>query len=219
MDKAQAEFIKEQVLSELGGYYDKVKPNSYPILERILIKAGEQFNKQVGKNLKKSRAINTGALLDVKVPTIKYLGNYCILEIGYEDDSKQAEYYDFVDKGVRGTANEKADSKTKYKFDKSKKAIPVDVVRSWLKNKGSKSLSIKRARPIGVEKQKRITANAESAPYMIARSIHRKGLRSTHYFSDALKLVFDTKFKQALSVALGGEVNIKIRQAFKNKFK
>ena len=219
MDKAQAEFIKQQVLSELGGYYDKVKPNSYPILERILIKAGEQFNKQIGKNLKKSKAINTGGLLDVEVPTFKYLGNNCILEIGYLEDSKQAKYYDYVNKGVRGTDNIKADNKTKYKFDSSKKSIPVDVVRDWLKNRGSKSLSIKRARPIGVEKQKRIIANAQSAPYIIARSIHKKGLRSTHYFDDAVKLIFDTKFKEALQVALGTDINIKIRQVFNKNFK
>ena len=34
-----------------------------------------------------------------------------------------------------------------------------------------------------------------------------------------IKLIFDTKFKEALQVALGTDINIKIRQVFNKNFK
>lgn len=221
MTKAQGEFIKNQVLSELGGYYDKVNPNSYPVLERILIKAGLEFNKRVVQNLTKLKAINTGGLTQLEPPVIKYFGNKYVLEIGYDITSPQAKYYDYVDKGVKGTKNEKASNSTKYKFKSSSKSIPVDVVKKWLTNKGSKSTSVGKYRKLGTERTKSLkqVSSTDAAAFLIARSIHRKGLRTTNYFSNAMKLVFDKGFKDALQVAIGADVNIKILQVFNQNFK
>jgi hypothetical protein len=217
MNKVQAEFIKEDVIRKLGGQYDKINPNDYPILERILMASGLEFNKQVTANLNKTNSISSGKLADTEVPIIKMFGNKYVLEIGYENGSDQSKYYSFVDKGVRGTKNIKADVKSPYAFKTGKKSIPVSVVKKWLSTSNKKSISVKKYTKLGVE-AKSIDVT-KSLPFMIARSIHTKGLTSTHYYSDALKLVFGKEFKDAIQVALGAEINIKVIQIWNNKLK
>jgi hypothetical protein len=217
MNKAQAEFIKQDVIRQLGGQYDKVNPNDYPVLERILMASGLEFNKQVTANLNKTNSISSGKLADTEVPIVKMFGNKYVLEIGYENGSEQSKYYSFVDKGVRGTKNIKADAKSPYAFKTGKKSIPVNVVKKWLSTSNKKSISVKKYTKLGVE-AKAIDAT-KSLPFMIARSIHTKGLRSTYYYSDALKLVFGKEFKDAIQVALGAEINIKVIQTWNNKLK
>lgn len=217
MNKAQAEFIKQDILSKIGGQYNRVNENDYPVLERILMEAGLEFNKQVSLNLKKTNSISSGKLADTEVPIVKMFGNKYVLEIGYENGSEQSKYYSFVDKGVRGTKNVKSDSKSPYAFKSSKKSIPVSVVKKWLSTSNKKSISVTKYRKLGVEaKAMDVT---KSLPYMIARSIHTKGLKSTHYYSDALKLVFGTEFKEAIQSVLGTEINIKVTKYWNEKLK
>jgi hypothetical protein len=47
---------------------------------------------------------------------------------------------------------------------------------------------------------------------MVARSIHRKGIRSTHYFDNAQKETFGKNFYEVMEAALGKDIQIKIRQ-------
>jgi hypothetical protein len=217
MNKAQAEFIKQDVIRQIGGQYDKVNPNDYPVLERILMASGLEFNKQVIANLNKTNSISSGKLADTEVPIVKMFGNKYVLEIGYENGSEQSKYYSFVDKGVRGTKNIKADAKSPYAFKTGKKSIPVSVVKKWLSTSNKKSISINKYTKLGVEAK--AIDGTKSLPFMIARSIHTKGLRSTYYYSDALKLVFGKEFKDAIQVALGAEINIKVIQTWNNKLK
>jgi hypothetical protein len=217
MNKAKAEFIKQDVIRQIGGQYDKVNPNDYPVLERILMASGLEFNKQVIANLNKTNSISSGKLADTEVPIVKMFGNKYVLEIGYENGSEQSKYYSFVDKGVRGTKNIKADAKSPYAFKTGKKSIPVSVVKKWLSTSNKKSISIKKYTKLGVEAK--AIDGTKSLPFMIARSIHTKGLRSTYYYSDALKLVFGKEFKDAIQVALGAEINIKVIQTWNNKLK
>jgi hypothetical protein len=217
MNKAKAEFIKQDVIRQIGGQYDKVNPNDYPVLERILMASGLEFNKQVIANLNKTNSISSGKLADTEVPIVKMFGNKYVLEIGYENGSEQSKYYSFVDKGVRGTKNIKADAKSPYAFKTGKKSIPVSVVKKWLSTSNKKSISINKYTKLGVEAK--AIDGTKSLPFMIARSIHTKGLRSTYYYSDALKLVFGKEFKDAIQVALGAEINIKVIQTWNNKLK
>ena len=86
------------------------------------------------------------------------------------------------------------------------------------------SLSVLRPRP-GFEttlqlltKNKRLK-NVTSKPltlmqisYMTAAAIKRDGLRTTSYFDNAVKAVFNKDFFAAMATALGGDVQIQIRQ-------
>ena len=48
--------------------------------------------------------------------------------------------------------------------------------------------------------------------YMTAAAIKRDGLRTTSYFDNAVKAVFNKDFFAAMATALGGDVQIQIRQ-------
>lgn len=217
MNKAQAKFIEQDVLSKIAGNYNSVNENDYPVIERLLMAAGEQFNEQIGINLAKTESISSGKLAEPAFPIIKMFGNKYVLEIGYEKGSVQSKYYDFVDKGVKGTKNEKADAKSPYQFKSSKKSIPVSVVKKFLALSNKKAITVKKYTKLGVEKK--AVDITKALPYMIARSIHRKGTPSTHYYSDAIKLVFGQDFKREVEKALGAEINIKVVKYWNNKFK
>ena len=60
--------------------------------------------------------------------------------------------------------------------------------------------------------------NKKSLAAAIARSIHKKGLRSTRYFDKARDSVFGADFQENINAALGFDVEIKIEQ-IKNELK
>jgi hypothetical protein len=217
MNKAQAKFIEQDVLSKLGGNYNSVKDDEYPVIERLLMAAGEQFNEQIGINLAKTKSIVTGKLAEPAFPIVTMFGNKYVLEIGYEKGSEQSKYYDFVDKGVKGTNNTKAESKSPYSFKTGKKSIPVNVVKKFLTLSNKKSITVKKYTKLGSEKNPIDITKA--LPFMIARSIHSKGTPSTHYYSDAIKLIFGQDFKKEVEKALGAEINIKVVKYWNNKLK
>lgn len=206
MDKAQAKFIASGLLQQLGGKYAKVNVNDLPFIEQGLIKAGLIFNKIAQRELKKNKAISSGALLDLSLPQVVKKGKQVVLQVGYPIDSKQAKYSDYVNKGVRGTKNEKSDSSSPYFFKKNKKSIPVSVVKKWIESGNKKSVSVKKYTKLGTE-QRNISEDLAS---IIARSIHRKGLRSTHYIDKAFKEAFNDKFKNMISKELKKDIQLQI---------
>ena len=52
----------------------------------------------------------------------------------------------------------------------------------------------------------------KSLAWAVAKSIHRKGLRSTRYFDKARDSVFGSAFQKIMNAALGFDVEIKITQ-------
>jgi hypothetical protein len=53
--------------------------------------------------------------------------------------------------------------------------------------------------------------DSKSLAFLIARSIHRKGLRTTNYFTNAVTQVFENeKFRKDVSTALGSDFELKI---------
>jgi hypothetical protein len=132
------------------------------------------------------------------------------LSLGYEQGSVQDKYFRFVNKGVKGTNNTKADNKTPYSFKTSSKAVPVSSIEKWLSYNKLKSVAVKKYTKLGAE-SKAIQGN-KSLAWAIARSIHTKGLRSTHYFDKAVAQIFNKEFIENISVAVGGDVLIQIKQ-------
>ena len=48
--------------------------------------------------------------------------------------------------------------------------------------------------------------------YATAAAIKRDGLKTTAYFDNAVKTVFDKAFFESMAIALGGDMQIQIRQ-------
>ena len=222
MTKQQAEFIKEQFLSKIGGKFDIQDIATFPIMQRMLFEAGLDFNNDIRKNLEKAKAISSGKLTEVGVPVVTNNGDSFNLNIGYPIGSKQLDYYDFINQGVKGVGGAKAkpkknSSKYSFKTKYANRAMAASIF-SWL-NLARKSIRADKVDLSGVQKKRRsITKvlseadNKKRLAYAISTAIKRDGIRATYYFDRAINENFGQEFTNALATALGGDIILNIRQ-------
>lgn len=207
ISKAQAIALGDGLINTIGE--QPLKEGEMPIIERMLKEFGGDFVTTAQKNLIKNKSIASGDINDIRISMTKFATSYT-LSLGYPKSEPASKYWDFINKGVKGTKNIKADGKTPYKFNPSKKAIPISAAQKWLGYNKLKVTAVKKYKKLGVE-EKAIDGK-KSLAYMVARSIHRKGIRSTHYFDNAQKEVFGKNFYEVMEAALGKDIQIKIRQ-------
>lgn len=207
ISKAQANAIADGFLNSLGER--PMKEGEMPVIEQLLKNFGAEFITTAQENLKNNGSIASGAINDIRMNFTKFGTNYTI-SLGYPKTEPASKYWDFINKGVKGTKNIKADSKTPYKFKQGKKSIPISVAEKWLGYNKLKVTAVKPYRKLGVE-QKALDSK-KSLAYVLARSIHRKGIKSTHYFDNAKKETFGKNFYEIMTAALGKDIQIKIRQ-------
>lgn len=223
MNKAQAQIIADGFLASLGGNYTKVKENDLPVIEAILFAVGVDFNKQIKKNLTKANAISSGGLMDINLPQIYKKGDGYVLEVGYPITSKQEKYYDFVNKGVKGVGGKNARPKPNtgdysFKTIKAGRSLPAAII-TWL-NKAKKSgykytpISKLESKTQSLKKLVSEADNKKRLAFAISTNIKKNGLRATRYFDDAVKVIFNQDFQDALSVALKGDITIQIRKTW-----
>lgn len=209
--KAQIKELQSGFIQSLGDTgFGKVNPNDLPILERVLAIYGQAFNKRVTQILDDEKITSSGKLANPAQPIITKFGTGYILSVGYEQGSEQDKYYRFINKGVLGTTNEKADPDTPYKFDKANKAVNISAVQEWLSYNKLKTVAVKKYSKLGVESK--AIESKKSLAFVIARSIHKKGIRSTHYFDRAIAQIFNKDFIADVALAIGGDVQIQIKQ-------
>ncbi len=211
ISKAQIQALRDSFIQSLGGSFDKYKGGDLPVLEETLALYGQAFNDKITEILDKENITSSGRLAEPALPIITKFGTGYILSLGYEPGSEASKYYDFVNKGVKGTKNEKADNKTPYAFKGNKKAVPVSSIEKWLSYNKLKSVSVKKYTKLGTEAK--AIEGKKSLAFLIARSIHRKGLKSTRYFDRAVAQIFNKQFIENIAVAIGGDVQIQIKQA------
>jgi hypothetical protein len=211
ISKAQIQALRDGFIQSLGGSFDKYKQGELPVLEDTLALYGKAFNDKITEILDKENITSSGKLAEPALPIITKFGTGYILSLGYEPGSEASKYYDFVNKGVKGTKNEKADSKTPYAFNGNKKAVPVSSIEKWLGYNKLKSVSVKKYTKLGTEAK--AIEGKKSLAFLIARSIHRKGLKSTRYFDRAVAQIFNKEFIENIAIAVGGDVQIQIKQA------
>ena len=205
--KAQAKAVADNFTSLYGE--QRTINDELPVIEAMLFKYGADFKQEAIDNLNANNSIASGKIEDIAFEVTKF-GTTYTLSIGYPKNEPASKYWDFVNQGVKGTKNIKADSKTPYAFKSNKKAIPVSVVEAFLKYGKKKTIAVKKYTKLGVEIK--ATEGTKSLKYAIARSIHTKGLRSTRYFDKARDSVFGKDFQNIMNAALGFDVEIKIKQ-------
>jgi hypothetical protein len=210
ISKAQIQALRDGFIQSLGGSFDKYKQGELPVLEDTLALYGKAFNDKITEILDKENITSSGKLAEPALPIITKFGTGYILSLGYEPGSEASKYYDFVNKGVKGTKNEKADSKTPYAFKGNKKAVPVSSIEKWLGYNKLKSVSVKKYTKLGTEAK--AIDGKKSLAFLIARSIHRKGLKSTKYFDRAVAQIFNKQFIENIAIAIGGDAVIQIKQ-------
>lgn len=214
ISKAQAKLIADGYLSSLGR--KKTIDDDLPVIEALLLKYGKEFQDTAVANLNANKSIASGNIESNLIFQVTKFGTTYTLSMGYPKNTPASKYFDFVNQGVKGTKNIKADGKTPYAFKSNKKSIPVSVVEGWLQYNKLKTVAVKKYSKLGVELK--ASEGTKSLKYAIARSIHKKGLRSTRYFDKARDSVFGADFQENINAALGFDVEIKIEQ-IKNELK
>lgn len=216
INKAQAREFLNGFLQSKGNLYN-TEPEIGKAIEFMLFKYALEWNKAAKINLTKAKAIASGALFDVANPIVTQTPTGYTIEFGYPINSKAAKYYDFVNKGVSGIRNKRANSgvyKFKNPFPNRKMAASIF---SWLNLSRKQVSNVKQAtttlekKRIKLKKMLTEAENKKRLSYAISSKIKRDGLRATYYVDKAMKTVFNQDFRAAIGEALDTEITIQIR--------
>lgn len=142
------------------------------IADEIITKASDNMDR-------KGNVATGGTISSMKVDNIQVNGKKYSLDILIDDN------YKFLDQGVRGVDGS---GKGKFKFkyaNPSKKH--VDAIQKWLKRRGV--VSKYKAISANERKNKRIKkiGSDRSAAYAVAKSIKKKGIKPTYFFTNAVR--------------------------------
>jgi hypothetical protein len=218
--KAQAKALKEGFLKTIGEQYNVIDPTEFPVAEQMLIFYGKQFNDEIQKNLAKSGSIASGKIGDLVVPKVNEMW------LGYDKDNPASVYYKYVNKGVRGAGGENAkpkkvasDSPYQYKTPFPNKKMATSILQ-WYRLGKAKTTNETQTKKLSKtqRKNKKLKQTVNKAPslktlaYATASAIKRDGLRTTSYFDNAVKTVFNKEFFTTMAEAFGGDVQLQIRQ-------
>jgi hypothetical protein len=224
--KAQAKALKDGFLKTIGDQYNVIDPTEFPVAEQMLMFYGKQFNDEVQKNLTKSGSIASGKIGDLVVPKVNKFGNSYEMWLGYDKDNPASVYYKFINKGVRGVGGENArpkkvasDTPYEYKTPYPNKKMATSILQ-WYRLGKAKTTSETQTKKLSKtqrknKKLKQIVNKADSLKslaYATAAAIKRDGLKTTSYFDNAVKTVFNKDFFITMAAAFGGDVQLQIRQ-------
>ena len=224
--KAQAEALRNGFLQSLGESYDIVNPDEFPVAEAMLINYGKLFNEVVRKNLDKSGSIASGKIGELVVPKVNKFGNDYEMWLGYDKDNPASIYYRFINKGVHGYGGDnakpkkvKSDSPHRYLTPYPNKKMATSILKWYRLGKAKASGETQKYKLTKTQTKskrlKKVVNQADSLKalaYATASAIKRDGLKTTSYFDNAVKAVFNKEFFTTMATALGGDVQIQIKQ-------
>lgn len=182
-------------------------------LEAMIVLYAEEFINAANKNLDKDGSNSSG--------TLSASMEFKITRFGLDYNLKLlvADYYDYLNKGVRGIGSKNKNNTSPYKF-KSKFASKAMLksLKAWIvKNSISarfedqrQNLSALQQKRASLRKAKTEAQKVNSLAYAIASSIKQKGLNATGFWDKA----FDSTFKDfdiQMSKALGVDISIDLR--------
>lgn len=188
-------------------------------MEKMIILSAANFIIRVQENLKSAGKVDTGALAtDITQGDLIQTSSGYELEIGYPANSKAAKYYDFVNKGVKGTRSG-PDSPYSFKNDKPGYAM-TSALSGWYKRHANfarketqkTNLSAVQRKRKKLSKMVSEASRLKSLAYATAVNIKRRGLKKTGFFDKAIQSSFGPEFYQAIARITGKEIAINIRQ-------
>lgn len=189
-------------------------------LEKAIGDVVGEFIKEVQENLQKSGKIDTGALSS-DLTQSEWDGSS--ISIGYPADSEAAKYYDFVNKGVRGSDNSKTintDSPYAFQNDRPSLSMQLAIAKWYRRNSGfarredapRKSLSAVQRKRKKLLKMTNEADRLRSLAYATSINIKRRGLKKTGYFDKAVQKYFGKDFNRLVAVVVGREIQVNIKQ-------
>jgi len=189
------------------------------VVENLLATYAKKFIEAAQRNLRAKQKIDTGALMDMTFD-VTYLGKSYMVTIGYPKDSKAAEYWYFVNKGVAGVGKTLSGSPYKFKTKGASKKM-IDAMQGWISRHNIRpsdkyTISDLEKKRKSIRSTVSQTTKLRSLATAFARSIKKKGIQPTNYFDNALKLFNSAEFQKDLSEAVGFEVQVAIKNSWEN---
>lgn len=219
INKAQAALLAEGLLNRLGE--SKVDLDKYVGVEEILALFGKDFIANAQANLQKSNSISTGKIADIKMVVTKFGTKYSV-SLGYPDGDTAAKYYDFINKGVKGTKGGSSDAGYAFKNSNPNRRMAASIF-SWLNTGRKKVGSDKYVTNASEKKSKRLkkmlteAENKRKLAYAVATSIKTGGIKKTRYFDKAVKETFGKNFYDAMYGVLGKNIQIQVKKIVKEE--
>ena len=126
-------------------------------------------------------------------------------------------YYEFIDEGVSGWANEKKNT-GRFKFKKNGRPIPREAILSFMRNRGIVYDGYQDdKKKKGVKSRQSIKDKLNQLAYIIGRSIKRKGTEGVPFYSSVMTDDFFKSFETNFLDVYGDKVLNDIEFVFKNK--
>ena len=201
----QKQLLNSGYLDLLGENYGDYQVLKLDAVADSLYYLAAKYVEFATDNLEKANRVASGALSSsiVALP-MEILGSVYSVSIKLDD------YYKFVDKGVKGWADEKGGN-SPYQFKNyprgggGKKSKMITAIRKWLIKEGLQGRAASATKSIykREKKQASITDTSTKTAMIIAMSIKKKGLKPSHFWSDAEKSVMqiaEAEFAQAIKV-------------------
>jgi len=168
------------------------------VMEAMLAEYIGEFLTAAVRNLNENDSISTGSLEESMTFEIAPSGG------GYVVNFLANDYYKFVDQGVRGLGPGSKNSSSPYAFkflNPSRKH--VDAIKKWIVDNDltAQVTDVSRYGAVGRER-KAGRMPLQSAAWLVARNIKRKGLSATNFWQNAFDTTF-ADFGQKMSQALG----------------
>jgi hypothetical protein len=215
--------IQDEIISE--GFLDSLAKDNqnyqqlkqYPVLKKMILLASDNFILTAIEELERSGKVNTGGLADdiSSTDVIENPDGYEV-ELGYDEGTPSAKYYDFVNKGVQGV---KGGGSSKYKFkslNPSKKM--VSAIELWMRQRGlqGRNDDMRYGLNANQKKNKSLAQTPEkklrSFAYATARSIKRNGIKYNGFFDKAVQAQFGNEFADAVAGAVAADLRVYIRK-------
>lgn len=189
-------------------------------IEELMVLAAANFILQVQENLNQAGKIDTGTLAsDIEKGEITNSGGVYSIDVGYAKGSKASKYYDYVNKGVKGTrSGTPANSPYSFRNDMPGRSMTLAIAK-WYRRHASygrketqkKNLSAVQRKRKKLSKMVDANKRLRSLAYATAVNIKRRGLKKTGFFDKAIQSSFGVDFVKALAKITGKEIAINIK--------
>jgi hypothetical protein len=181
------------------------KPIELSITAKVLAQYGAEFKLAVERLIDERQITASGYLADVSDPEITEQPGSTTLQI------RLADYYDYVNKGVKGVKSSRNAPKSPYQF----KTLGVgDAMRAsltkYVTNNRSKIRTVTRDRAVGIGlERKGVQSPLERQVNTMGYMIKRFGIKARYYFDDAFNEVFKD-FEMVMLESVGNDIIIGI---------
>jgi hypothetical protein len=197
---------------------DEAGLDSLDLIPRAIIQFAAAFIDKARENINKSGSVDTGKLADgLTQGELRRSKASYELEVGYRSSDAAAKYYDFVNKGVRGTdSGQPSDSPYSYKTRTPSMNGPMVVaIQKWVKRNALAARRDTSKSTVTALQTKRKAVSelntGRTTAFLIARKIKRKGLKRTGFFDNAVDEYFGDLFYQTMAEIAGADVRAVIR--------